>query len=610
MRPSPIILFTLLAFAPCTFATENPKEDPAEVFDSLYGSRVKAVRQTRDHEDNIELAGKLIESTESTDSPQFTKIACDIAYDLSIVHPEGYDTAIRAMNQLARIVPRYADEASSRIIDVRLREYRIAKSTERGQLGRNLIPQLTGLAKRYGDAGNYDKATTLYRQAMVIANQIQSPASDGLKKMMQTAQRIGRAKKRIRELEAKSRATLTDEEAVELVLLYLVQLDDPVGAAKHVAGTRDEKLRNYVPLAAHSIERAPVGELLGMGNWFLELASKHKDAQVAMLQRAHDCFERLSRAGKLDAGEKKEVAALLDETRQKLSRHSEVYFKEGEIKRFTGHIGRVYCASFSPDGRLAISGGGNGSIMVWDVREGMSIQKINGHRRGVSLVRISRDGRYAMSVSIPGRTVKAWVVRSGRQVHSFPHGVDVPGRFDMSDDGRWMATSDLRSHRIVDLRSKKTAGKWGGAGYAATISPDGQFIAWGAGSPVANIRNRTTGKTVSKFRGSMGKVYAIDFSGDGNVLAAGGPAGHITVWNIQSKKEMSRFRMYTEAKNLSLSRNGHRLISQGRYAHVWDTVKGEEIYTIQDPNGRCSLSPDGKTALVPMGQDVVLWGLP
>lgn len=38
-----------------------------------------------------------------------------------------------------------------------------------------------------------------------------------------------------------------------------------------------------------------------------------------------------------------------------------------ELVRYTGHAGRVWCVAFSPDGKLALSGGADTSIRLWEV---------------------------------------------------------------------------------------------------------------------------------------------------------------------------------------------------------------------------------------------------
>lgn len=76
-----------------------------------------------------------------------------------------------------------------------------------------------------------------------------------------------------------------------------------------------------------------------------------------------------------------------------------------ELKR---HAYKVTSVAFSPDGRYALSGGGNGTLKLWDVSTGKEIRTFIGHTDWVRSV-FSPDGRYALSGSLD-KTLKLWEV--------------------------------------------------------------------------------------------------------------------------------------------------------------------------------------------------------
>jgi hypothetical protein len=46
-----------------------------------------------------------------------------------------------------------------------------------------------------------------------------------------------------------------------------------------------------------------------------------------------------------------------------------------------GHLARIACLAFSPDGRQIVSGSEDSTLLVWDVESGQIVQRLEGHPR-------------------------------------------------------------------------------------------------------------------------------------------------------------------------------------------------------------------------------------
>ncbi len=89
-----------------------------------------------------------------------------------------------------------------------------------------------------------------------------------------------------------------------------------------------------------------------------------------------------------------------------------------EIVPQLGHSSYVTALAISPDGKSALSGGGDGTLSLWDLLSGREVRKIRVVKAffySVNAVAFSPDGKSALSGSTDG-TLRLWDLFSGRQI--------------------------------------------------------------------------------------------------------------------------------------------------------------------------------------------------
>ncbi len=241
----------------------------------------------------------------------------------------------------------------------------------------------------------------------------------------------------------------------------------------------------------------------------------------------------------------------------------------------SGHTGRVYSVSFSPDGTLLASGSWDGTVKLWDVSTGQEKATLTGHTGRVLSVSFSPDGTLLASGAYDG-TVKLWDVSSAQE------------------------KATLTGHR--DLV------------FSVSFSPDGTLLASGSYDDTVKLWDVSTGQEKATLTGHTSRVYSVSFSPDGTLLASGSWDGTVKLWDVSSAQEKATLTRHTgNVNSVSFSPDGTLLASGSSDGTVklWDVNTGQEKTTLTGHTGdvlSVSFSPDGTLLASGSGDRTVkLW---
>jgi WD40 repeat protein len=118
------------------------------------------------------------------------------------------------------------------------------------------------------------------------------------------------------------------------------------------------------------------------------------------------------------------------------------------IRTLQGHKGRVYSIDFSPNSQLLASASQDGTIKVWNTRNGNQIGNLVGHRGAIYSVSFSPDGENIASGG-DDNTVKLWDYRQSKLLKTFSgHRAEV-NSVSFSPNGRILASASRDNTAIL-----------------------------------------------------------------------------------------------------------------------------------------------------------------
>jgi WD40 repeat protein len=284
-----------------------------------------------------------------------------------------------------------------------------------------------------------------------------------------------------------------------------------------------------------------------------------------------------------------------------------------------GHTGGVRAVALSADGRLAATGGLDGTIRLWETLNGHTLTTLTGHTGVVWGVALSGDGALLASGGVDG-TVRLWTVtkfpradgtrrsraegtRTGALRATFQaHTGGVRG-VALSMDGRLAASGGVDGVvRLWDTASCQLVAALHGhtvVVYRVALSGDGHLAASASFDGTVRLWATTSRQLVATLRGHSAVVWSVAISGDGQVMAGAGHDGLVRLWHAVSGELLSTLPHAAGIRAVALSGDGQLVASGGvdGTVRVWDVRTGALVSDVQAHTGMVrgvALSWDGR----------------
>ena len=269
-----------------------------------------------------------------------------------------------------------------------------------------------------------------------------------------------------------------------------------------------------------------------------------------------------------------------------------------KIKSFKGRSSRIHSVIFSPDGSLLLSSM-RGQVNCWDMTTGRLRQIFKAdlykddpetrykdtHHLSMypNSIGFSPDGRLVVSKGFDG-TYHVWNLETGKKISAPERYATKLSTVTYSPDKGYYArgtreiifrdTSD--DHVVKKLRGHQ---KWI---TALAFSTDGRSILSGDEGGNLILWNVGLGISVKQFSGHLSAITSIDFSPAGRFVATGSWDNTCRVWNVANGQEVLKLIASPDGEWITSTPDGFYTNSpEGHNLIHWSVMGGFETYSFE-----------------------------
>jgi len=277
--------------------------------------------------------------------------------------------------------------------------------------------------------------------------------------------------------------------------------------------------------------------------------------------------------------------------------------RNGTLLRTLGHGGPLAAARFSPDGTLVLTASTDGTARIWRVATGKAIAILR-HRGPVTSASFSRDGRLVVTTSDDG-TARVWTA-AGAPIRILDlHGPVLTA--SLASGGRIVVTvgsdrtgQNLRA-RLFVLPSGRLIRTLPARGVTvAAFSPNGRLLVTGGEDRTAAVWRVKSGRRLYLFADHQGGVTDALFGPGGRLVVTTSSDGATRVRDVQTGVRIALMLGHVNAvTSASFSADGKFLVttSTDGTARVWEAATGRLETVLRghtDAVVAAAFSPDGR----------------